>query len=181
MMGMPVLEVILSELRDDEVLTFDAYVRTRSVALRRFAYLVTRNHSDAEDALQDALLGLYPRFDAVAAGGGVDAYVRRSIVNASVSRWRKVGRISVTDAPENWVRDPDRRGLDDAVVDAALAWDLCGELPPVQRAAVVLRFYDDLSFAEIAGVLDCPEATARSHVHRALTKLRTRLIGDDRE
>ncbi len=180
-MGMPVLEVVLSELRDDEAPTFDAYVRARSVALRRFAYLVTRNHSDAEDVLQDALLGLYPRFDAVAAGGNVDAYVRRSIVNASVSRWRKVSRVSVTDTPEHWVRDPAPRGLDDAVVDAALAWDLCEELPPPQRAAVVLRFYDDLSFAEIAGVLGCPEATARSYVHRALTKLRTRLIGGDHD
>jgi len=178
-MGMPVLEVILSELRDDEAPTFDDYVRARSVALRRFAYLVTRDHADAEDALQDALLGLYPRFDAVSAGGSVDAYVRRSIVNASVSRWRKVSRTLVTDTPEQWIRDGEARGVDDAVVDAAVAWDLCGGLPPLQRAAVVLRFYDDLSFAEIADVLDCAEATARSHVHRALTKLRTTLIGGD--
>ena len=47
---------------------------------------------------------------------------------------------------------------------------------PLQRAAVVLRFYDDLDFSAIAGILGCPEATARSHVHRALTRLRSTLI-----
>ena len=46
-------------------------------------------------------------------------------------------------------------------------------LNPQQRAAVVLRFYEDMSFAEIGRVLGCPDATARSHVHRALASLRT--------
>lgn len=51
----------------------------------------------------------------------------------------------------------------------------CAELPATQRAAVVLRFYGDLSFAEIGAALGCPEATARSHVHRAMASLRSRL------
>lgn len=65
------------------------------------------------------------------------------------------------------------------MTDAEVAWQLCESLPPLQRAAVALRFYDDLDYAEIAGILGCAEATARSHVHRALTRLRTRLIEDD--
>jgi len=63
----------------------------------------------------------------------------------------------------------------EAATDAAEAWRLCLELPPNQRAAVVLRFYEDLSFAQIALVLDCTESTARSHVHRAVAALRDRL------
>ena len=59
--------------------------------------------------------------------------------------------------------------------DADEAWQLCNQLPPAQRAAVVLRFYEDLSYAQIAVILDCAEATARSHVHRALVNLRARL------
>ncbi|MFZ1412327.1 MAG: RNA polymerase sigma factor, partial [Micropruina sp.] len=65
----------------------------------------------------------------------------------------------------------------DRVVAADQVWRLCGELPPAQRAAVVLRFYEDLSFAEIAEALGCREATARSHVHRAMVLLRSRLRG----
>ena len=50
----------------------------------------------------------------------------------------------------------------------------------LQRAAVVLRFFDDLSFAEVGEALGCPEATARSHVHRALARLRSELGEEDR-
>jgi DNA-directed RNA polymerase specialized sigma24 family protein len=48
----------------------------------------------------------------------------------------------------------------------------------VQRAAVVLRFYRDLTFAEVANILGCGEATARSHVHRAVATLRLRMKED---
>ena len=155
---------------------FDEYVAERSVALQRFAYLVTRNADDARDLVQDALLGLFPRWRRVSAGGNVDAYVKRSIVNASISRRRRSGREQPAELPEASLATPDHAP---GVTDAELAWQLCETLPPLQRAAVVLRFYDDLGYDEIAGILVCPPATARSHVHRALTRLRTRLIEDD--
>jgi len=157
--------------------SFDDYVRRRSVALQRFAYLVTHHREDALDCVQDALVGLLPKWDAVVRSGHVDAYVNRSIVNASVSRWRKTGRVTpVADPVADWGRErtPDPTG---AVDDADEAWRLCRELPPLQRAAVVLRFYDDLPFADVAAVLNCTEATARSHVFRALATLRGRLGG----
>lgn len=62
-----------------------------------------------------------------------------------------------------------------AVTDADAAWRMCRELPVNQRAAVVLRFYEDLPFARIAEILGCTESTARSHVHRAVAGLRARL------
>ncbi len=156
--------------------SFEEYVATRSVALQRFAYLVVRNAEDARDLVQDALIGLYPRWDRVSASGSVDAYVRRSIVNASITRWRRSGPVTPVAEPEllGHAEDPT-----DRIADADLAWRLCESLPPTQRAAVVMRFYEDRSFAEIADVLGCPEATARSHVHRALTVLRTRLIEEN--
>ncbi len=52
-------------------------------------------------------------------------------------------------------------------------WRLCEDLPARQRASVVLRYYEDLSYREIAVLLDSPEATVRSHIHRALATLRT--------
>lgn len=157
--------------------SFEDYVRERSVALQRFAYLVTRNHEDARDAVQDALVGLWPRFDQVRAKGDVDAYVHRSIVNASVSRWRKTRKTTPVEAPDD-LPMAGASGFEDALVDADAAWRLCDTLGPDQRAAVVLRYWSELSFAEIADALGCAEATARSHVHRALTKLRTQLLED---
>ena len=62
-------------------------------------------------------------------------------------------------------------------------WRVCSALPSRQRAAVVLRFYEDLDYPEIAAVLDISEATARSHIHRGLAALRAELerqeAGDD--
>lgn len=157
--------------------SFDDYVRRRSVGLQRFALLITHDREDARDCVQDALIGLLPRWDAVAAGGNVDAYVNRSIVNASVSRWRKVGRVTpVADPTPEW-----GEGTPDPTLawdDADEAWRLCRDLPPLQRAAVVLRFYHDLPYADIAQALDCTENTARSHVFRALATLRARLGGE---
>ena len=157
--------------------SFDDYVRTRSAGLQRFAYLITRNAEDAKDAVQDALAGLYPRWRQVAAHGNVDAYVRRSIVNAHVSSWRKVRRLYLSEDVTTSSHAPVVPDAADAIADADQALRLCGELPALQRAAVVLRFYEDRSFAEISEILGCPEATARSHVHRALQALRARLEG----
>lgn len=159
--------------------SFEDYVTLRSTALLRFAYLVTRNSDDAHDAVQEALVGLYPRWRQVAARGDVDAYVRRSIVNAHVSAWRKVRRLFPTAEPEASSAAPVVPDASEAVADADQALRLCGELPPLQRAAVVLRFYEDRSFAEIARILGCTEPTARSHVHRALVALRARLAGGE--
>ena len=159
--------------------SFDDYVATRSASLLRFAYLITRTTEDAHDAVQDALIGLYPRWQQIAARGEVDAYVRRSIVNAHVSAWRKVRRLFPVEDTSVLTASPVVPDASQAVADADQALRLCGELPPMQRAAVVLRFYEDRSFAEIARILGCPEGTARSHVHRALQALRAKLEGGE--
>ncbi|MFV0406400.1 MAG: RNA polymerase sigma factor [Propioniciclava sp.] len=156
-------------------------MRERSPALLRFAYLVTRNTEDARDAVQDALIGLLPRWEKVSQRGSVDAYVRRSVVNAAISAWRRERRSTPVDDPEVVAPAEADRTLEEEFVDAEVAWQICQDLPPDQRAAVVLRFYNDYTYAQIATVLGCREATARSHVHRALTKLRTRLVGVDHD
>lgn len=165
-------------LVEAQVIGFEQYVAARSVGLQRFAYLVCRNVEDARDLVQDALLGLYPRWAEISSDGSVDAYVKRSIVNASISRWRRSGKEQPTELSESWAATPDHAT---GVTDSEVAWQLCGSLPPLQRAAVVLRFYDDLDYSAIAAILGCAEPTARSHVHRALTRLRTTLIEDSDE
>ena len=150
---------------------FAEWVAARGGALQRFAYLTTGSRDDAADLVQEALARAYPRWDGLAARGTAEAYVRRSIVNAAISRWRKDHRVSTGSIAEPPPVDDSAQQQ----ADSDHAWALCSGLPPQQRAAVVLRFYEDLSFAEIARVLDCPESTARSHVHRALASLRAHL------
>lgn len=157
---------------------FDAWVRERARALQRFALLICGSPTEAQDLVQEALTRAWPRWESLVAQDTAEAYVRRSIVNGNISRWRKHRRTAVIAEVESFGSAP---SAEQGVVDAVVAWEVCRELPRLQRAAVVLRFHEDLDFAEIARILDCAESTARSHVHRALRTLRARLgeVDDD--
>lgn len=157
-------------------LSFGEFVAARSVALQRFAYLVTGNAEDAHDAVQEALIGAFPRWERLSGAGDPEGYLRRSIVNAHITAWRRHGRETSVDP--SWLATPAPDAFA-AVVDARAAVRLCAGLPPRQRAAVVLRFYEDLDYAEIGRICDCTAAAARVLVHRALASLRERLDGED--
>lgn len=152
---------------------FDDWVAQRGAALLRFAYLLTRDHTRAEEAVQDALLAAYSRWTRICRGQDPEAYVRRSIVNADISRWRRFFRRETPTAdPAGAPPGPDHA---EAQAEHDAVWTLCATLPTKQRAAVVLRYYEDLPDAEIAAILDCSPATVRSQIHRALATLRTTL------
>lgn len=155
---------------------FDAWVEARVPALLRFAYLVTGSQQAAEDAVQSALVNACEKWSHVSRRDDPDAYVRRMVVNAHISAWRRAGR---RESPVALVRDSTVADPAHAVADQDAVRRMCATLPPQQRAAVVLRFYEDLEYAEIAAVLDVAEATARSHVHRALAALRRELGSPD--
>ncbi len=127
---------------------FDEWVAQRGAALLRFAYLLTRDHARAEEAVQDALIAAYSRWSRICRGQDPEAYVRRSIVNADISRWRRFLRreTPTADLP------PSGSGPDHAETQAEqdAVWTLCATLPTKQRAAVVLRYYEDLPDADIA-------------------------------
>ena len=151
--------------------SFEQWVTTSQRVLLSYAYLLTGDREEARDVVQDVYGRLVGKFDSIT---GIDAYARRSVTNEVASRRRRPRLATVP-------IDRDHASPDAAAVvpDKVLAWRLCAELPTTQRAAVVLRFFSDLSFAEIGDILEMPEATARSHVHRALTTLRGRLDQED--
>lgn len=161
--------------RQDAPPTFDAWLAGRSVALTRFAYLVTGSRQDAEEALQSALTSACAKWSRVSRADDPEAYVRRMVVNAHISWWRSFRR---RETPSGDVLDhaatvdPGAADPAAAAVESDRVWRLCATLPARQRAAVVLRFYEDLSYGQIATVLDCSESAARGHIHRALGALR---------
>jgi RNA polymerase sigma-70 factor (sigma-E family) len=159
---------------DDGPPDFDTWVSHRGAGLLRFAYLVTRDRGRAEEAVQDALIAAYPRWSRI--GADPDAYVRRCIVNADISRWRRFFRRE-TPVDDPSTLSPLAGGPDHAAshADADAVWQLCASLPTRQRAAVVLRYYEGLPDADIAEILGCTAATVRSQIHRALGSLRATL------
>ena len=157
--------------------SFDDYVRYRTGALIGLAGLVTRNWADAQDAVQDALVSLYPRWPNLPADE-LQRYVNRAVVNACLKLQRRQRR-SVPVDDIDWLPERVSQSSAESTVLARDLWTRCARLPATQRAALALRFHQDLSFAEIARILGCAEATARSHVHRALATLRALELGEE--
>lgn len=149
---------------------FRAYVLGRSPSLLRTAYLLTGSRADAEDLLQTALAKTYLAWDRVRERDALDGYVRRVMVNTQTSFWRRrrVDERPVEVLPE---RGPSRDAAADVDLHDAL-WSALATLPKRQRAAVVLRYYEDLSEAETAAVLGVSVGTVKSTTSRALAKLR---------
>lgn len=150
---------------------FDQFVASRWPGLVRLAYGLTGDRWQAEDLAQTALASAYAAWWRVRRADDPDAYVRRILINASKSRFR---RRRVTEQPAQVmagypVAVPDHAVAvgDRSVLLAALA-----ALPPRQRAAVVLRFWEDLTDAQAGAILGCSASTVRSQVSRALAKLR---------
>jgi RNA polymerase sigma-70 factor (sigma-E family) len=149
---------------------FEEFVVARTEALLRFGYVLTGDAGRAEDVLQEALLDVHRHWDRLAADGSPEAYIRRAMVNEFVSwRRRRSSRELPGEVPDSPVPDPPDAGL--AERDAV--WRALARLPRRQRAVLVLRFYEDLSESEIAGVLGCAGGTVRSLATRALHALRT--------
>jgi RNA polymerase sigma-70 factor (sigma-E family) len=147
---------------------FRAYVAARSAALLRTAYLLTGNRADAEDLLQTALAKTYLSWDRIRERDALDGYVRRIMVNTQTSFWRRKRPEALYDEV------PDRPGRDrhaDSDLHDAL-WTALAQLPAKQRAAVVLRYYEDLSEADTAVILGVSIGTVKSTTSRALAKLR---------
>jgi RNA polymerase sigma-70 factor (sigma-E family) len=159
---------------------FEVWVTEKADALVRFAYVLTGDVTLAEDAVQDALTTACARWARVSRADDPEAYVKRMVVNAHISWWRRFRRREAPTPEPVRSSSPTPDGST-ARADAEAVWELCKTLPDRQRAAVVLRFYEDLSYAEIGVLLNCAEATARSHVHRALGVLKSTLSKEGAE
>jgi RNA polymerase sigma-70 factor (sigma-E family) len=152
--------------QDDVV---ESLIATRGRALTGYAYLLCGNVHDAEDLVQDALVKTFSRRRAGLELDSAEAYVRRSILTVYLDGWRRRGRWAVrrhlaagpssTDGPESPAGDR---------VDVVAA---LRHLPPQQRACVVLRFYEDLTVAEIAQRLAVSDGAVKRYLSMGVHSL----------
>ena len=148
---------------------FRDYVMSRSPSLLRAAYLLTGNRADAEDLVQAALAKTYQAWDRIEDRAALDGYVRRAMINTHISWWRrrKFEEYPTDELPDQPVADhAGRSDLQDSLRSAV------ERLPQRMRAAVVLRYYEDMTEAEVADVLGVSLGTVKSTVSRAVAKLR---------
>jgi RNA polymerase sigma-70 factor (sigma-E family) len=149
---------------------FREFVRTRGRALLRTAYILTGNLADAEDLVQSALAKTFLAWNRIEDRRALDGYVRRAIVNTHISWWR---RRRVDEYPTDEIPDQpaaDTSGNTELHDTLQRAID---RLPHRMRAAVVLRYFEDMTEAEVADVLGVSQGTVKSTVSRAVAKLRT--------
>jgi RNA polymerase sigma-70 factor (sigma-E family) len=148
---------------------FEEFMASRWPGLVRLAFGLTGDPWLAEDLAQTALASAYASWWRVRTADDPDAYVRRILVNASKSRWRRrrPAEQPAAASPEAAVADPTTSVDDRSPLLGALQ-----ELPQRQRAVLVLRYWEDLTDAQAAALLGCSASTVRSQTARALAKLR---------
>ena len=150
---------------------FREYVIAATPALLRVGYLMTGNRADAEDLVQTALAKTYLAWPRIRERESVDGYVRRVMLNTRTSLWRKTRHLPTTALDEGAAQRSGRDQMSDVELHDAL-WTALSGLSHRQRAAVVLRYYEDLSEPETAALLGVSVGTVKSTVSRALRMLR---------
>lgn len=156
--------------RDDE---YTGFVQAEYPQVLRTAGLMLGDRETALDVTQEAFARLYRHWRRASRYDRPDAYVRRIAVNLAIShlRRRRVQAKALHALPVALEESPEYR--DPSILDAVRS------LPPCQRAATVLFYFEDQPSSEIARILGCSEATARAHLHKARRKLAALLAAYD--
>jgi RNA polymerase sigma-70 factor (sigma-E family) len=155
----------------------ELYIRHADGAMR-LAYFLTGDRELAEDLVQDAFVKLAGRFRHLRVPEAFDRYLRRTIVNLFTSHLRRL-RLERRELARQR-SEVERRSQDDDLGERDAMWTALLSLPPRQRAAIVLRYYEDLPERETAAVLRCSLGAVKQLINRGLVGLRERLGSEDR-
>jgi RNA polymerase sigma-70 factor (sigma-E family) len=148
---------------------FDAFVRQHGQRLCRAAFLLTGDHHLAEDLVQTALAKVADRWERIVAKGEPLPYVRAVVVRTAIA-WRR--RRWHGEVPTSPVPEPSPAAAEHVVDGRDRLRRALLVVPRRQRAALVLRFYEDLSEADTAAAMGCSVGTVKSQTAKGLARLR---------
>ena len=150
---------------------FAEFALARSGALHRAAYLMVGDTQLAQDLVQEALTKTYVAWPRLRDPRNAEAYCRKAITTTAISWFRRKGWDN--ERPTEALPESAHRGHDVAVAERDALWRALQTLPPRQRAALVLRFFEDLTEAQTAAALGIGPGTVKSIGRQALARLRT--------
>ncbi|HEX6919648.1 MAG TPA: SigE family RNA polymerase sigma factor [Actinomycetes bacterium] len=159
-------------VRERHEAAFHEFVAVRSSRLFRTALLMVGDYQLAQDLLQESLVKTYAAWPRLRDVGNAEAYTRRVIVTTSTS-WRR--RNSFHERPAEALPDGVVADMADLIAADADLWTHLHALPSRQRAAVVLRYCQDLSEVQTAELMACTVGSVKRHASRGLAKLRARM------
>ena len=157
---------------------FDELVERHSTEIFAYVWRLLHDAQDAEDCLQETFLRAFRSYRRVQAETNYRAWLYKIATNTARSHWKKRKRSEVRTADLDPELQTDEVSLADRVESRALLAAVARvveALPDQQRAALIMRKYQKLSYPEIAAALGCNEAAARANVHQAVKKLRQQL------
>jgi RNA polymerase sigma-70 factor (sigma-E family) len=158
---------------------FAEFAFARAGALHRAAYLMVGDSQLAQDLVQEALTKTYVAWPRLRDPANAEAYCRKAITTTAISWFRRKGWNN--ERPSEYLPEgPPGAGHEVVYAEHDAVWRALRDVPPRQRAALVLRFYEDLTEAQTAEAMGCAVGTVKSQVSAGLKKLRD-LLGDDVE
>jgi RNA polymerase sigma-70 factor (sigma-E family) len=155
-------------------MTFDEFAGRRLPAVLRFATALTGDPDLAKDLVQEVLIRASSRWQEIGQLDRPEAYIRKMVVNEYLSWRRRSWRLIPSGMNGRAIERPSPDPADGYVERQALLAELA-KLTRRQRTALVLRYYEGYSDAEIADVMGCAPSTVRGHVFTALAALRIEL------
>jgi RNA polymerase sigma-70 factor (ECF subfamily) len=148
---------------------FDAFFRAHYRSVTGLAYVLCGDKGRAEDLAQEAFADAHRSWRKIGGYEDPGAWVRRVVTNKAISLRRR--RSAESSAFVRLLGRPPATGTETATVDASAMWSAVRALPRRQAQVVALMFLDELDVAEVARVLQCGEATVKTHLHRAKVAL----------
>lgn len=167
----------IERLKAGDVGGLEPLVRAYHDRARRAAYLVVRDRTLAEDVVQEAFVRAYEKIESFDSDRVFGPWFLKMVVNDALrSASRRERMVPLREGGEKWIARPADPGAgpEKATEEAETrrrVWAALGELPPVQRAAVVERYYLGLSEAEMAKRGSSPPGTIKSRLSAARTRL----------
>ncbi|MED4015676.1 sigma-70 family RNA polymerase sigma factor [Sutcliffiella cohnii] len=151
--------------------SFEVLIKNEQEKLYKIAYSYVKNEQDALDIVQDAIIKGYRSFHKLKEKKYFSTWITRIVINSAIDHIRKSKNIIYLD--QEWLA-PERSHENQSIISMDME-QVFDQLKPEQKTLLLLRFYSGYSIPEIAHMLEKPEGTIKSQLHRALTKVKEKL------
>ncbi|HMA36079.1 MAG TPA: RNA polymerase sigma factor [Chloroflexia bacterium] len=168
----------IARCQQGDIRGLESLVRIYELSAVRAAYLIVGERALAEDVVQEAFLHAYAQIHQFDPARPFGPWFLQSVVHRALRTVKRSRRSRAWDATTDAARDQVSDSTADPIAQLLVAetsaaiWATVGQLPPDQRAAIVLRYYLDLNEAEMADRLACPPGTIKSRLYTARRHLR---------